>query len=78
MASGGALTLREMDYDPERSLWIPRWGRRGFLSLGLGALAALALPAGPTPDGYVQMYLDSGAMWVPIWTTYGDTVWLAS
>ena len=47
MASGGALTLREMDYDPERALWVPRWGRRGFLSLGLGALAALALPSVP-------------------------------
>jgi hypothetical protein len=33
--------MPEAEYDPERALWVP--GRRRFMFLGLGALAAAAL-----------------------------------
>lgn len=33
-------SMRDFDLDPERKLWVP--GRRRFLFLGLGALAAHA------------------------------------
>lgn len=36
--------MNQADYDPERALWIPRWGRRGFLGLFGAALVETRIP----------------------------------
>lgn len=63
--------MTEAEYDPEKALWVP--GRRRFLFLGLGSLAAAALgkflPDGEILSRALPDVLPKSFLLTPTWVT---------